>query len=84
MNKKKLNKRLLIIFLILFPTAVLFGFLTVNARAIDVPNQNSNNNWHWHDDIAVGTELYYEYEIIMRDNETDEITMAMKLIEIIN
>ncbi len=81
MNKKKINKRLLIIFLILFPAAVLFGFLTVNTRAeVYVPEESEYNNWRW--EVAQNDILAFEVELIMKENDTGDLFLQQKYLEI--
>ncbi len=80
----KKSKQILLILLILIPTAMLFSFLIrpVNAGP-DIPENpyiDPNNEWHW--EVNVNDELIYELEMEVYDNETGELISAFKSIHI--
>ena len=86
MLKKTLNKRLLILFLILFPTAMLFGFLNNVRAGDDIPDKTDDpenrNEWTW--GVERGNELAYEVEIIMTEYETGDLYWQMGFLDILN
>lgn len=77
------NKRLFVIFLILFPMIMIFCTFVTNVQGGPfVPNKDSNNAWHW--EVDAGDQLYFEGEFILTNATTGEVYMMYKDIWIYN
>ncbi|MFW9822492.1 MAG: hypothetical protein ACFFE4_06135 [Candidatus Thorarchaeota archaeon] len=79
----KRDKRILLIFLILFPMIMILGSFIINAKGGPfIPEPHADNEWHW--DVDVGDQMYFEGEFIIANASTGEITMMWKDIWIYN
>lgn len=79
----KRDKRLYIIFLILFPSLLILISSATNVRGgPDIPVPHADNGWHW--DVDVGDHIYYEGEFIVTNATTGEVSMMFKEIWIYN
>ena len=79
----KKNKRILLILLILLPTAMILSSLITNVRGGPyVPESHADNGWHW--DVDVGDHMYFEAEFILTNATTGEVFMMYKDIWIFN
>ncbi|MHA2269918.1 MAG: Loki-CTERM sorting domain-containing protein [Promethearchaeota archaeon] len=79
----KRDKRILLIFLILFPTLMILGSLIINVKGGPyVPESHADNGWHW--DVDVGDHMYFEGEFTFANASTGEITSQFKVIWIYN
>ncbi len=79
----KRDKRILLIFLILFPTVMILGSLIINVRGGPyIPEPHPDNGWHW--DVDVGDHMYFEGEFTLANASTGEITSQFKVIWIYN
>ncbi|MBD3256556.1 MAG: hypothetical protein GF383_15785 [Candidatus Lokiarchaeota archaeon] len=85
--KRKHTKRILLIFLLAFPTALLFGFLLTNAHAESYIPEHADdkpkNNWHW--GVDEGDIIMYEftYEAINL-SDSDQTRMKGKYVKAMN
>ena len=77
------NKRLFIIFLVLFPTImILISSATIVRGGPDIPEPHADNGWHW--DVDVGNHMYLEGEFIVSNATTGEVFKMFKEIWIYN
>ena len=89
MNKKKISKHLILVFLIAVPTAMLFGFMITNVKAENpepyIPVTDYRNNWQWNDTVEEGDMLIYEMTYIKQNvSGSGEGDIALKSNYIIN
>jgi len=79
----KRDKRILLIFLVLFPTLMILSSLFTNVKGGPyVPESHADNEWHW--DVDVGDQMYFEGEYILSNATTGEVFMMYKELMIYN
>lgn len=77
------NKRIFMMFLVLFPAALILGTLITNVQGGPyIPEPHANNKWHW--SVDVGDKMYFETEFILTNVSTREVEMMFKDIWIYN
>jgi len=83
MNKIKNKMRSILVLLTVLLVALnINGFLTTVKAGPDIPEEHNNNGWHW--GIDVGSELYWEAEVIITNVSSGEVTQMFKDIWIYN
>jgi hypothetical protein len=83
MKMLRRNKRIFLMFLILFPPIMMLSTFITNAYGGPyIPESDPKNGWHW--DVNVGDQLYFETELILTNVSTGAIDMMFKDIWIYN
>jgi hypothetical protein len=79
----KKNRKILLIFSLIFPTIFALNLLLPSVQGGPyVPEDHANNGWHW--EIDVGDEIYFEGEFILTNVSTGEVYMMFRDISIYN
>ena len=83
MKYLKREKRIFLIFIVLFPALMILSSLVTNVRGGPyVPESHADNGWHW--DVDVGDHMYFEGEFILTNGSTGEIFMMYRDLWIFN
>ena len=83
MRNLKKNRLIILLFLTIFTTAMIFTKMIPNGYSgPNIPVEDPNNGWHW--GVDVGDELYFEMEFIIINDTSKEVTMMFRDIWIYN